>query len=68
MAGLADTYCAMTRDTSYRSAFNNQQALERINQLRDTKFSANVVDQFISASGSTQWEPWSSSTPARSRW
>lgn len=51
MAGLADTYCAMTRDTSYRSAFTNQQALERINQLRDTKFSANVVDQFIQCIG-----------------
>ena len=51
MAGLADTYCAMTRDTSYRSAFNNQQALERINQLRDSKFSANVVDQFIQCIG-----------------
>ena len=51
MAGLADTYCAMTRDTSYRNAFTNQQALERINQLRDTKFSANVVDQFIQCIG-----------------
>jgi len=51
MAGLADTYCAMTRDTSYRNAFTNQQALERINQLRDSKFSANVVDQFIQCIG-----------------
>ena len=51
MAGLADTYCAMTRDTSYRNAFTNQQALERINQLRNTKFSANVVDQFIQCIG-----------------
>lgn len=51
MAGLADTYCAMTRDTSYRNAFTNQQALERINQLRDGKFSANVVDQFIQCIG-----------------
>ena len=51
MAGMADTYCAMTRDTSYRNAFTNQQALERINQLRDTKFSANVVDQFIQCIG-----------------
>lgn len=51
MAGLADTYCAMTRDTNYRNAFNNQQALERINQLRDAKFSANVVDQYIQCIG-----------------
>ncbi|MGB7989346.1 MAG: HD-GYP domain-containing protein [Candidatus Methylophosphatis roskildensis] len=51
MAGMADTYCAMTRDTSYRNAFTNQQALERINQLRDTKFSANVVDQFVQCIG-----------------
>lgn len=51
MAGLADSYCAMTRDTHYRNAFTNQQALERINQLRGVKFTANVVDQFIQCIG-----------------
>lgn len=51
LAGVADSYCAMTGDTGYRPAFTNQQALERLNRMRDVKFSAQVIDLFIQCIG-----------------
>jgi HD-GYP domain-containing protein (c-di-GMP phosphodiesterase class II) len=51
LAGVADSYCAMTNDTGYRQAFTNQQALERLNRMRDVKFSAQVIDLFIQCIG-----------------
>lgn len=51
MAGLVDSYCAMTRDKPYRAARTNQEALEQINAMRDLKFSGHTVDQFIQCVG-----------------
>ena len=51
LAGLIDTYCAMTRKRSYRAAVSNQQALESLVGLRGTKFRAPIVDQLIQCLG-----------------
>lgn len=51
LAGLVDTYCAMTRKRSYRAAVSNQQALESLIGLRGTKFRAPIVDQLIQCLG-----------------
>jgi HD-GYP domain-containing protein (c-di-GMP phosphodiesterase class II) len=51
MAGLVDSYCAMLSQRPYRSALSAQRALEKINLLRNKKFSDAVVDQFIQCLG-----------------
>jgi len=51
LAGLIDTYCAMTRQRAYRAAVSHQQALESLIALRDGKFRAPVVDQLIQCLG-----------------
>lgn len=51
LAGLIDTYCAMTRKRSYRAAVSNQQALENLIGLRGTKFRAPLVDQLVQCLG-----------------
>ena len=51
VAGLIDTYCAMTRKRVYEPAISSQRALEALIQMRDTKFRAPVVDQFIQCIG-----------------
>ncbi|HSG21987.1 MAG TPA: HD-GYP domain-containing protein, partial [Azonexus sp.] len=51
LAGLVDTYCAMTRDRAYGSAISSQKALESLIQMRGTKFREPVVDQFIQCIG-----------------
>ncbi len=51
LAGLIDTYCAMTRKRSYRAAVSNQQALESLVGMRATKFRAPIVDQLIQCLG-----------------
>lgn len=51
LAGLTDTYCAMTRKRSYRAAVSNQQAMESLIGMRGTKFRAPIVDQLIQCLG-----------------
>lgn len=51
LAGLVDTYCAMTRDRAYGNAISSQKALESLIAMRGTKFREPVVDQFIQCIG-----------------
>lgn len=51
MAGIIDTYCAMTRERVYRGAVSSQRAMETLNQLRDTQFRDTLVDQFLQCIG-----------------
>jgi len=47
LAGLIDSYCALTTDRAYAKGVYNQQALEEIHQLRGTKFSGVLIDQLV---------------------
>ncbi len=47
MAGLVDTYCAMTSNKPYSKSVYNQIALEQIHALRDVKFSGLLIDQLV---------------------
>lgn len=51
LAGLVDTYCAMTRDRAYGTAISSQKALESLIRMRGTKFREPIVDQFIQCIG-----------------
>lgn len=51
LAGLMDTYCAMTRQRAYSSALSTQKALEAIIRLRGTKFRDTIVDQLVQCMG-----------------
>lgn len=51
LSGLIDSYCAMTRQRSYRSAVSNQLALEKLIHMRGMKFRAPLVDQLIQCIG-----------------
>ncbi|TVO56050.1 HD-GYP domain-containing protein [Denitromonas halophila] len=51
MAGLVDTYCAMTRERPWGDALSPQSALEQINTMRERDFSETVVDTFIQCVG-----------------
>lgn len=51
LAGLVDTYCAMTRDRAYGTAISSQKALESLIGMRGSKFREPVVDQFIQCIG-----------------
>lgn len=51
LAGLIDTYCAMTRRRVFRPAVSSQKALETLSRLRDTQFRAAIVDQFVQCVG-----------------
>jgi HD-GYP domain-containing protein (c-di-GMP phosphodiesterase class II) len=51
LAGLVDSYCAMTRERAYGPAISSQKALESLIQMRGTKFREPVVDQFIQCIG-----------------
>jgi len=51
MAGIVDSFCAMTRHRSWRPAVSSQQGLEALIGLRDTRFSAGLVDQFVQCIG-----------------
>lgn len=51
MAGLIDTFCAMTRNRVYDSAVSSQKALEDLIRIRGSKFRDAVVDQFIQCIG-----------------
>lgn len=47
IAGLIDTYCALTTDRSYAKSMHNLQALDEIHQMRDKAFSGNLIEQLI---------------------
>jgi HD-GYP domain-containing protein (c-di-GMP phosphodiesterase class II) len=47
IAGLIDTYCALTTDRSYAKGIHNLQALDEIHQMRDKAFSSPLIDQLI---------------------
>lgn len=51
MAGIVDSFCAMTRARPYADAVSTQQSLESLVKLRGVKFSAAVVDGFIQCVG-----------------
>jgi HD-GYP domain-containing protein (c-di-GMP phosphodiesterase class II) len=51
LAGMIDSYCAMTRKRSYRAAVSNQQALESLIGMRGSKFRAPLVDQLVQCLG-----------------
>ncbi|MDP3088923.1 MAG: HD-GYP domain-containing protein [Methylotenera sp.] len=47
MAGLVDSYCALTTSKVYAKAVYNQIALEEIYTLRDVKFNSILIDQLV---------------------
>jgi HD-GYP domain-containing protein (c-di-GMP phosphodiesterase class II) len=47
IAGLIDTYCAITTDRSYAPSMANLHALDEIHQMRGVQFSTEIVDQLI---------------------
>jgi len=47
MAGLIDTYCALTTNKVYAKGVYNQMALEEIHKLRDVKFNGALIDQLV---------------------
>ena len=51
LAGLVDSYCAMTRTRAYGAAISSQRALEALIRMRGSKFREPVVDQFIQCLG-----------------
>jgi HD-GYP domain-containing protein (c-di-GMP phosphodiesterase class II) len=51
MAGIIDTYCAMTRERVYRGAVSSQRAMETLNQQRNKQFRDTLVDQFLQCIG-----------------
>ncbi len=51
LAGLMDAYCAMTRQRAYNTAVSHHQAIEELISLRDSKFRAVLIDQFIQCMG-----------------
>ncbi len=51
LAGLIDTYCAMTRHRVFSDAVSSQKALEMLSRMRGVKFREAVVDQFVQCVG-----------------
>lgn len=51
LAGLIDTYCAMTRHRVFSDAVSSQKALEQLSRMRGVKFREALVDQFIQCLG-----------------
>lgn len=51
IAGLIDTYCAITSDKSYAKGVFHQEALDKINQLSGKQFSNVLVDQLVQFMG-----------------
>ncbi|MDI1298208.1 HD-GYP domain-containing protein [Methylotenera sp.] len=47
MAGLVDTYCALTTNKVYAKGVYNQIALEEIHSLRGFKFNGVLIDQLV---------------------
>jgi HD-GYP domain-containing protein (c-di-GMP phosphodiesterase class II) len=51
MAGLVDSYCAMTYDRPYRPALDNQRVLQRFYAARGKTFSEALIIEFIQCVG-----------------
>ncbi|MGH8491697.1 MAG: HD-GYP domain-containing protein [Moraxellaceae bacterium] len=51
MAGLVDTYDAMTSDRPYARAMSSVEAVSKLYDLRNTEFQAQLVEEFIQAIG-----------------
>ena len=51
MAGLIDTYCAITSHKCYAKGVYHQEALEQIHQLSGKQFSSELVDQLVQFMG-----------------
>ena len=51
IAGLVDTYCAITSHKTYAKGIFHQEALDRIHQLSGIQFSSNVIDQLVQFMG-----------------
>lgn len=51
MAGVVDTYCAMTEQRVYRNAVSSQRAMETLNGQRDKHFRDTLIDQFLQCIG-----------------
>lgn len=47
MTGLVDSYCAMSYPRAFRPARNPQWIIDEINSMRDSRFTASVIDEFI---------------------
>lgn len=47
IAGMIDTYCALTTERSYARSMHNMKALDEIRLMRDKEFSSELVDQLI---------------------
>ena len=47
MTGLIDSYCAMSYPRAFRPARNPHWIIDEINSMRDERFTASVVDEFI---------------------
>jgi HD-GYP domain-containing protein (c-di-GMP phosphodiesterase class II) len=47
MTGLVDSYCAMSYPRVFRPARNPQWVIDEINTMRDTRFTASVIDEFV---------------------
>ena len=51
MAGLIDTYCALTSQKSYAKGVFHQQALDELHLLAGQKFSTELIDQLVQFMG-----------------
>ena len=51
MAGLIDTYCAITSHKCYAKGVYHQEALEQIHKLSGKQFSSELVDQLVQFMG-----------------
>ncbi len=51
MAGLIDTYCAITSHKCYAKGVYHQEALEKIHRLSGKQFSSELVDQLVQFMG-----------------
>lgn len=51
MAGVVDTYCAMTEQRIYRDAVSSQRAMEKLNKQRGKLFRDTLIDQFLQCIG-----------------
>lgn len=51
MAGIVDSFCAMTRPRPYGEVMSTQRSLENLVKQRGVKFSAAVIDGFIQCVG-----------------
>ena len=51
IAGLIDTYCAITSHKAYAKGVFHQEALDKIHQLSGKQFSSGLVDQLVQFMG-----------------